>query len=257
MTPEEIEKIRSIKRTFRIADYLTNYKGQLFVKSLCDFFSEVALEHAELLGFGIETLNRQNITWMAHRFRIEIEKMPSHGQEVEMQTMPTGIDRLLALRCFRLFENGEPIVKAYSEWLLVDIARRKPIRPIPLVVERCSINEVPADVQRAGIVAALVPQQMELARHFVATFDNIDFNGHVTQASYLMWASNSLPFDFHRQHALCEAEVVYENEISIEQDIDAYIAIEEHNSETWVWHRLISPADNRSHCFALTKWKKI
>lgn len=249
------DDIRELRNTFRIAEYLTNYKGQLFIKSLCDFFSEVASEHARLLGFGVDTLLQSNITWMAHRFRIIITDMPSKGDEVEMQTMPTGIDKLFALRCYRMWKDGQPIIRAYSEWLLVDVVRRRPIRPLPMVVEKCNINAFPDDMPRAGITAHDVPQEMERARTFCATFDNIDFNGHVTQASYMKWVSNSLSVDFHRHHALCEAELVYESEILAEQDIDAYVKCEEHDGQVWVWHKLVSPADNRTHCYALTKWK--
>ncbi len=246
-----------IVRNYQVAGYLANSKGELFIKSLCDLFNEIALEHTYLLDLDIETLRRQGLTWMAHRFRIIIDQMPSHGDEVELATMPTGVDRLFTMRCFRMKNKGKDAVKAFSEWLMVDIERRRPVRPTPRVQEVCTILSVPEDIPHGEIQAKDLPVEMQLTRTFTATFDNIDFNGHVTQSSYMMWLSNSLSFDFHSTHKMIEAELVYESEILAEQEINSYIQISVNGSETVVWHMLTSPADGKRHCFGRTKWISI
>ena len=48
---------------------------------------------------------------------------------------------------------------------------------------------------------------------FKARFDDIDFNGHVTQASHVQWMMDSLSFEFMKTHTLREIEIIYEKEI--------------------------------------------
>ncbi len=251
------KSLLQIARNYHIAGFLTNNKSQLFIKSLCDLFNDAAMAHTYKLGLDIETLNKQGLTWMLHRLRIIIDDMPRRGDTVEMQTMPTGVDRLFTRRCFRMKKGESEMVRGYSEWLIVDIERRRPVRPIARVQEVCTVLPMPDDIPQGEIQAKDIPTDMTQTRTFTATFDNIDFNGHVTQSAYMMWISNSLTFSFHSTHKMREVELVYENEILAEQEIASFVRIEENGSETVVWHMLTSPSDGKRHCFGRTKWERI
>ena len=51
----------------KIFNHYTNYKGRLFVKTLCDLFNDVAEKQTEEYGVDVETLNAKGLTWMLHR----------------------------------------------------------------------------------------------------------------------------------------------------------------------------------------------
>ena len=151
---------------------------------------------------------------MLHRLHIQVFKMPHKEEDVVIETWPSGIDRLFALRDYRMMrQDGEVLVNATSEWMLIDLMRRRPLRQTEKVVEMSTSHQI----EKLRMAPLLQEQdravQMKEARLFTATFDNIDFNGHVTQASYMRWLTNSLPFEFLKNHVLTEVEVVYEHEI--------------------------------------------
>ena len=54
----------------KIYNHYTNYKGRLFVKTLCDLFNDAAEVQTELYKVDVDTLNAQGFTWMLHRLHI-------------------------------------------------------------------------------------------------------------------------------------------------------------------------------------------
>ena len=239
----------------RIFNHYTNYKGRLFVKTLCDLFNDVAEAQTEMYKVDVETLNAQGITWMLHRLHISLHKMPSKDEEVILETWPSGVDRLFALRDYRMIrKNGEELVRATSEWMYIDMKRRRPLRLPEMVISMSTGHDIPKLVIPPLLVEKEFGGEMEGVRDFVATFDNIDFNGHVTQASHVRWITNSLPFEFLKNHVLVEIEVIYAHEIMPDSHIHSAYRMESRGEEVVVWHEVKNETSTFTHCQAKTVW---
>lgn len=251
MVTKYVEKVK-------IFNHYTNYKGRLFVKTLCDLFNDVAEVQTEQYGVDVTTLNAQGMTWMLHRLHIQLSKMPHQNEEVYIETWPSGVDRLFALRDYRMIrEDGEELVRATSEWMYIDLTRRRPLRLSEKVIEMSTEHRIPR------IVLSPILNEKEFAlngvqggRHFDATFDNIDFNGHVTQASYMRWITNSLPFEFLKEHVLVDVEVIYAHEIMPDSQIDSVYSMSENGEEVTVLHQVKNEAGDLNHCIAKTVWER-
>lgn len=242
----------------KIFNHYTNYKGHLFAKTLCDLFNDTAEVQTEIYGVDVATLNAQGMTWMLHRLHIRLNKMPHRNEEVYIETWPSGIDRLFALRDYRMFrEGGEELVRATSEWMYIDLNRRRPVRLSEKVVAMSTGHSIPPLEMTPLLDEKTFTMTPAGGRHFTATFDNIDFNGHVTQASYMRWITNVLPFDFLKDHLLLEVEVIYEHEIMPDSSIHALYEMREEGDRVIVCHQLMDEADTLHHCRAITVWKKI
>lgn len=248
-------EIGKYREELKIHNHYTNYKGRLFIKTLCDLFNDVAEGQTELLGVDVDTLNKSGLTWMLHRLHILIHKMPQKEENVVVETWPSGIDRLFALRDYRLLRNdGEELVRATSEWMTVDLNRRRPVRPLARVVEMSTSHGIEKLPIEHLLREKEVPGDMEDCRYFTATFDNIDFNGHVTQASYMRWITNSLPFGFLKNHILTEVEVVYEHEIMPDSLIVSYYKMQPEGNRVVVYHQIRNEEGSLMHCVAETVW---
>lgn len=251
MVTKYVEKVK-------IFNHYTNYKGRLFVKTLCDLFNDVAEVQTELYGVDVATLNAQGMTWMLHRLHIRLTKMPHQNEEVIIETWPSGIDRLFALRDYRMIrQNGEELVRATSEWMYIDLKRRRPMRLSERVIQMSTEH----DIQRVDLPPLLNEKEFALdteqgGRHFDATFDNIDFNGHVTQASYMRWITNSLHFEFLKKHILTDVEVIYAHEIMPDCPIYSVYQMTEEHDKVIILHRVKNQAGDLNHCIARTVWEK-
>lgn len=250
MAEKYVEKIR-------IFNHYTNYKGRLLVKTLCDLFNDVAEAQTEIYHVDVDTLNAAGMTWMLRRIHISLLKMPHKEEEVSIVTWPSGIDRLFALRDYQMFrEDGEELVRATSEWMCIDLKRRRPVRLSQKVIDISTGHHIAKLYLEPILDENEQEKEMTGRQYFAATFDNIDFNGHVTQASYVRWITNSLPFDFLKDHILSEIEVVYAHEIMPDSKIHSFYHMEERGAEIVVSHRVKSEDGTRIHCLATTIWQR-
>ena len=153
------------------------------MKSLCDLFNDVANVQTYALKIDVPTLNEQGLTWMLHKLHILINRMPEQGENVTLETWPSGIDRLFAIRDFRMVAGEEVLLRATSEWMVIDVNRRRPVRLPACVTETAAfcvdgIREIPFELDTKKM-----PTNFENPRRFTATYDNIDFNKHAIEAS--------------------------------------------------------------------------
>ena len=111
-----------------IRGHYTDLEGHLIMKSLCDLFNDVANVQTYALKIDVPTLNEQGLTWMLHKLHILINRMPEQGENVTLETWPSGIDRLFAIRDFRMVAGEEVLLRATSEWMVIDVNRRRPVR---------------------------------------------------------------------------------------------------------------------------------
>jgi acyl-ACP thioesterase len=114
---------------FPIHTYEVDPNSRLAVPALLGFLQEAAGHNADALGFSIAQLASRNLTWMLSRLRVRLREHPGWRSSLGVETWPCGFDKLFALRDYRLRLDGRVIGEASSAWLLMDLGRRRPLRP--------------------------------------------------------------------------------------------------------------------------------
>jgi len=242
----------------KIYTHYTDFNGRLSTKFLCDLFNDVANEQTLHLHFDVGTLRAQGLTWMLHKLHVQVGRLPLKGENVTLETWPSGTDRLFAFRDFNLLaSDGERLVEASSEWMVIDLQRRRPVRLPAVVMEVAQRSGEVTPCLQFTLDARNFPVEVEQECPFSASYSSIDFNKHVTQAAYVGWVIDSLPFDFLKQHELRELEIVYEHEILPGSNVWAGYWMELRENGVEVGHRVRNEARDRTHCVARTHWKRI
>ncbi len=174
------------EQTFTVASYESDFTGHLALHSLFDRFQEIAGHHATSLGVGFTRLREAGVAWMLSRVKVEIRELPRWGETVTLRTWPKGVDRLFALRDFRLSsKTGDVLVLATTCWLLVDLDKGRPRRIESLGVDlefpraEHAIREVPDKIA--------VPPGVSIAYEKAITVSELDVNEHVNNAQYVRW----------------------------------------------------------------------
>lgn len=258
----------------RIYTHCTNCKERLHLRTLCDYFNDVAEQHTRLEGVDVPRLNEQGLTWMMRRIHIRMPDMPKKEEEVWLATWCSGVEGLFVNRDYELSSDGRVRAHAHSEWMIIDVEKRRPSRPTDFMRDEAARCTRPAwgfsplfdKAERRGRIA--MPTGGAFAEGaFKARFDDIDFNGHVTQASYVQWMMDALPFEFMKTHTLREIDVIYEKEIPPSAAVEVR-CFEEPEAE---WgdpaapvdgglvrfsHWVLNGADAQLHCMARSVWQK-
>lgn len=171
-------------KEFEVLSFQIDPSGQLRWASLADLLQEVAWKHADSRDFG-KVLFEKGYMWVLSRFEIEVRKQPSWGETIKIETAGRGINKLFALREFRVTdEKGEVLAVAMSAWLLLDVNSKRPQRP-SLVLPSELFETEPSEYTVPDKIHG--PSQPILGKSFIVNHSDLDMNNHVNNVSYIRW----------------------------------------------------------------------
>ena len=167
--------------------------GKVKLRAVFDYLQEAAAQHAELLGCGMRFLAKEKKIWVLSRMRVSFERPLLLGEKLSLLTYPRGFDKLFALRplCIKA-ETGEPIVKALSAWLLLDIEKGRILRPAEnLSCEMPDNSDLPGFFETPD--KPNIPEEM-LKEVFTSTTRDaqIDLNRHMNNSEYALYTHSAV-----------------------------------------------------------------
>jgi acyl-ACP thioesterase len=178
------------RAAFTVHSFDADAFGHLAPAALAGYLQEAAGYSADALGFGMEALNRQGVTWVLARERVVLDAPVRLGETLTVETWPAGLDRLAALRDFRLVRDGAEIGRALTTWFALDVKTRRPVRPDRLLPER--LHAQPEHVLPPAEPPLPEVARPELERRFQVRLADIDANQHVTNSSYVAWVMEAV-----------------------------------------------------------------
>ncbi len=229
--------------------------GRATPLALCDIMQEAAGNHARTLGVALDQIvEAHRETWMLYRLALRLHDAPRWRDEVTVETWPCGVERIYAVRDFRVVgDDGRALAEASTTWLVVDLDSRRPSRdprtPIGWRADRP--RALPDAFQRRLPTLA----EGAHAKGFEVRRSDIDLNGHVNHVHMLGWALDALP------DARCEgarvtsvdAEFIAE---ALQGESVLSVCAPEGDGATWL-HAVTRPSDGRLLLKARTAWSPL
>jgi medium-chain acyl-[acyl-carrier-protein] hydrolase len=207
-----------LKTRYKINSTDTDMEARLRLGSLVNLLIQSATSSADSLGFGFEGLQQQKLFWVLSRLTLEIYKPICWHDEVEVETWPKNVDRLIYIRDFVVRDEQDQVVaRATSGWLAVDkISKRvKTVDSLHSEVytqlkNRHSLEQFPAKLD-----PATEGDHFELR----SSYFDIDLNKHVTSSRYIDWMMDTLPVEFHQLNYPKHLSVNYLKETKLGEPI--------------------------------------
>jgi acyl-ACP thioesterase len=159
-----------------------------------DFFQEAAISHAENLGVGRGAMAQANQVWLLSRMSLQIDRRPKYGEKITVRTWPRGGEKLFALRDYDIRDSANnPVVRARSCWIIIDMEKRRPLRP-QSIMDALPQNEGQDALLADRTLAVNLDERPSLQKtaERQALYSDVDFNGHVNNVSYIRWIEDSL-----------------------------------------------------------------
>jgi len=176
-----------------------------------NFFQEAAISHAENLGVGREAMARTNQVWILSRMSVQVNRRPQYGETVTVRTWPRGGEKLFALRDFDMRDAADnPAVQARSCWLIIDMEKRRPLRPQSIM------DALPQNEGQDALSAAVNLEErpcLQKTAERQALYTDVDYNGHVNNVSYIRWIEDALDPSLLEQAVRMRLDINYLNEI--------------------------------------------
>ena len=193
-----------------------DYKGNLnFIFSL---IQDVGGTHAYYRDCSIPQLRSENKTWVITRSKIEIMGYPTWPEKIDVKTWamePKGYNAPRGTRIFN--KKGEKLVEALSYWAIIDLEKKRPIKPETIQQNRVlTVNPNVKQYQVplfAGKIKEISPDLTLVSSYEPQVFpSDSDYNGHTNNISYLNWMVNAFPQDFIKNRLARKVDIVWKKE---------------------------------------------
>ncbi len=242
--------MESLRSRFTVHTYEIDAFGQVAVPALTGFLAETAGHHATALGVGIDALVARGLTWVLVRQRLEILRAPRLHEELEVETWPSGVDRLAALRDFRVrAADGSELARAISQWFVMDLATRRPRPPLEVL----DAARFKIDVPHALSFDRRLPEleRWDREKRFHIRYADIDRNLHVNNGSYLAWAIEAMPREVWQASRVAALEVQYRAEGTLGS---AVLSRVQPSGDGAYLHGIVREEDGKELARLATRW---
>ena len=237
-------------KKYLIRTYECDKNSNLRLVTLMNIFQDIADEHASILGLGLEFCLQHGMAWVGSNYHLKVFRMPKLHEEITITTWPAVEKRLGAIRDFLITDaNGNEIIQASSQWILIDVTRKRPISlkdNLPhyqIVDDRAIIEDFNTKIPDI--------EYQDYSLSFNVRFDDIDINNHVNNAIYPLWASETVPADFRANKTIAELEIAFKKEGLYGEKVNVVTQIK--SNETI--HHISSQTDGRELSRVRIVWK--
>lgn len=206
----------------------TSANGEVTNKSIISLLENTSGEHSAYCKFSIVDIISQNLTWFILSWKVKIIKRPKALQKVRVQTWGRPVEKLIALRDFKIFdENGELISIATSTWCLVNTKTGR-ITKMPENLEEIYHkfpNEAVFNEEEIEKLTIPKSEAKYIDEYKIRRFD-LDGNMHVHNLNYIDFAYELLPEEVYNSGELNNLEIVYKKEIKYGETIKSSLYVE-------------------------------
>jgi len=207
------------KEKYRVPSYAIGANGQVKFYYISNFLLDMASIHADHLHWGFRDMRERNQYWVLSRFHVIMHKYPGMHETIHLETWPKGINRLFALRDYRISDAANDVIcVATSAWLIMDAGTGKPVRIadyrnlFDYTTNMHGIEEVPDKLP-----AVTVPDFKVLIK--VACSD-LDINKHVNSGKYIEWIEDTFDTHYFEQKNIREFQINFLSETRFGETIE-------------------------------------
>ena len=118
------------EKSFVVNEKAENYIRHVNNLRYLEWFIDTAIEHAEVMGWGMQACKALNLAWVAISHTIEYKKPAYQNDELCIKTFITKVTPTRVTRQYECYRDKELLSKAESVWVLVDYEGERP-RALP------------------------------------------------------------------------------------------------------------------------------
>lgn len=199
--------------------------NELSDKGLLGILSEAAGLHSQKVGYGLNSLEETNCTWMILYWKIKVLKRPRWNTELTVKTWGREFSKVSTWREYEAYDSlGEKIAIASTEWVAVDAKKgsllkisEKMVNDYGIVEDKVFKEELNGKLKE--------PENMQKIYEYKPTRRDIDTNHHVNNVIYLELAYDAFPEDISINFN--NIEIQYKKQIKPGEKVSCYYGKDE------------------------------
>ena len=169
-------------------------RKKLRLFNLENYLLEVAGRVADELGFGIQVLHPQGLTWILTRLSVAMYELPTHCEKVRFETWIESNVHMLSTRDFRIWSGDRLIGQCKSVWAVLDLEKREIVNCFDLPIFEGSVDGEVIEMPRVRMTT--IPEPTGCTPHKI-DYSDIDSNGHCNSCRYLQAMTDAYMPDYY------------------------------------------------------------
>lgn len=221
--------------------------GHVKLQALIDIFMHVSNRQLENSQAGSKEMAMKNQGWVVTQYHMEFKRLPVVAEHVQVVTNPVGYNRFFEYRDFALIADNEEIIKVQSQWVILDLEKR---RIVPADSEMMARFGSPLLKKNPQMRRLKKQEYYQQTRQYRVRYDDLDLNHHMTNSHYFSWMEDMLERKFLNTHEPEMVDIKFDKEVLYGQEVTSSLIINEQTS-----YHLISQGDQVATIAEIT-WKK-
>lgn len=204
------------KENFKIGLKDVWKNSQISNVAILEYLEDIAAYHSDSVGYGVNTTNETNFTWILLDWKVKVIKRPIYGQILDIHTWSRKIVKCYAYRDFEVYnQNGDLCVIASSKWLLINNKEGKIAKVGQEMADKYESEIGKCVFDDSEIDKLKAPDKFNNEILYKVQRKDIDVIGHMHNLYYLNLANEALPEDVYNQKQFDNIRIMYKKEIKL------------------------------------------
>lgn len=176
---------------------------------------DVSYEHDQYITNETDLLKpllKESETWVVTQYAIDINRLPSIGEVIEISTRVTNSSSFFVNRFFEVYNKEQTLVEIHSQYVGIDIETREAIRIDNDALQNSGLIDS-SKRQRFNKIKVLPDFKALSTEDYKIQDSDIDYNHHVNNTVYVKWCLDALPENMVDNYQLVHVDVKYGHEI--------------------------------------------
>ena len=167
-------------------------RNRLTVKGAYRLMQEAANCHSDLVGYGLNNIEKTDYSWVLYEQRCRLLLRPHWNTKLKIRTWSRGTEGLFCLRDFEVWdEAGALVALATTSWLLVSASTQRMVRiPEGMLDEYGTVDKAVFEEPLGRLRPAADERK---TWEYTVLKRDLDINRHVNNLCYLDFAMEALP----------------------------------------------------------------
>lgn len=207
---------------YRVGLSDVGHSNEITNKAILRILENVAGMHSESVGWGLNSIERTNKSWILLGWKVQIISRPIYNEKLIVKTWGRDFNRAVTYRDFEVFDEKENLViKATSKWTMIDIRTSKLVELTPEITRPYECEKTKIFEQGFDFKIKEPLEKKSFINYKVMRRD-IDINKHVHNLYYLDFAYEALPENVYNTNKFNNVEIMYKRQIKLDDNIICY-----------------------------------
>lgn len=200
-----------IERKISVASFDVYPNSTMKPSALQHYMQQLAREDCDEMGCTYNMMRDVNMVFVMTKLGINVNKPVFAYDELTVRTYNNRISGIIFEREFEFYRNGEEVIHATTQWVIVKYDTRKLVRPrdFPFPIPECNYDCATIDIPRS-----LDAKELPECGERVVRLSDLDENDHLNNCVYSDISLDFLPYD-RKQDYVKNIRIIFHHEAKI------------------------------------------